>query len=431
MRHLIATMLPILILSASVTACGWANTHGGTAEPSRSMVSGSPPGSPLESPSAAARSPGPAPASSASPIPSPMADPTSTASPTQAPAGTPVPPAAGDWVAISDPSFTELHRVDAVTWAGDHFVLAGVVSPQASGRSEGIAFWTSRDGADWSIADERSAGLVEGFAIDGAGAGAAVGYVEATAVAWWSEDGYRWTRVADEDAFEPRSGETETRLSGVASIGQGFVAIGWSQPSPQHAVIVASPDGRTWTRLPSQSMFSGVSLDDIAAADGRYLLVGHDRSPFRVRLWSSVDGAAWREQPAPPGVDPADSRLGPFQVAAGPSGWLLTASGGGWEPSRAWWSGDSFTWVETAEIPQAEGGGMRIWDENAIATPAGFVVVTWTEPCASGLWLTSTGRSWSCISGDPRPHPNWVVAASDRVIVAATEASVQATELGR
>jgi hypothetical protein len=332
-----------------------------------------------------------------------------------------------NWQRLDGPPLDRLHQAYAAAWNGRNFVLAGIVERQVPERSEGIAFWTSPDGVAWTMGGERSAGWVNDFAFDPAGAGVAVGYLGSAVAAWSSPDGVRWIKVPDQTAFEPRAGETALQMYHVARTDDRFVAIGESRPISGKAVVLVSADGLSWARMPAEPAFSGVRLDDIVGADGHFVLVGHVRSPYRNVVWTSDDGRAWSEVPSPAGADPTDLSMGLYQVTVGPAGWLLTLSGSGTTPGRVWWSADGMSWAPAA----APGAYLRGNQTNVLATASGFVVVASTGGCLSGIYGSADARAWSCVSGAHETHPNATVAASDETIVTGdTAGEVWVTVLG-
>lgn len=366
----------------------------------------------------AAPSPTPAPAGTLPPVATPPA--TVAPSPTQA-------LIEANWQEVSDPPLDRLHLGSAIAWTGKHFVVAGIVERVVPERSEGIAFWTSQDGVAWTMGSERSAGSVSDFAFDASGRGVAIGFLGSEIAAWSSPDGVAWAKAPDQAAFLPQGSETDLNMYGVADSGRGFIAIGVaSMPDPGRAVVLTSPDGVAWTRMPLDPSFSGVRLDDIAGAGGQVVLVGHTRSPFRNLVWTSDDGRTWSQVPDLPGVDPTDNRSGTYQVAAGPAGVLITLRA----PDRAWWSTDGATWAPAPRLPAID---LKIYQMNALATSAGFVLIGYSASCTSGLWVSPDATSWACVAGGPPAvgRGDWIVAASsDAIVTSADVGSLWVADLG-
>ena len=410
------SFLTVLVVSAVLAGCGEASGPSGTprATPSNEPA---PTTAPSASPSPAIASPTADPTPTPTPTPAvtpPSLKPTPSPAPTSAaPSPTATqPPVEATWRQITDPPLDRLHQAYAVAWTGTHFVLAGIIERTLPDKSAGIAFWTSPDGVAWTMGEERSAGWVNDFAFDPSGAGVAVGYLGSTVAVWSSPNGVSWTKVRDQAAFSPRASETGLEMYQVAYSDAGFVAIGKSRPITGKAVVLVSPDGVAWTRSPADPAFSGVGLDDIAGADGRFVLVGHVRSPYRNVLWTSDDGRAWSQVPDLSGTDPTDAQAGTYQVTAGSAGWLLTQSGSDTTPSRAWRSADGATWASASTPP---GAWLRRWDTNAIVTPSGFIAISESGGCESGLWTSGDTVAWGCVAGDHQI--DGAVAASDDAIV--------------
>lgn len=356
--------------------------------------------------------------STATAVPTPTPAPTVTLPPVATPPPTVAPSATQEvieaiWQEVSDPPLDRLHQASAMAWTGTRFVVAGTIERVVPERGEGIAFWTSADGVAWTMGSERSAGAVGDFAFDASGRGVAVSDIYSGAAAWSSPDGVTWAKVPDQAAFRPLGSETGLSMYGVAHSGSGFVAIGVARmPDLGRAVVLTSPDGVVWTRMPLDPSFSGVRLDDIAGADGRVVLVGHHRSPFRNLVWTSDDGRRWSQVPDFSDVDPTDNRSGTYQVAAGRAGMLVTLRA----PDRAWWSVDGATWTPAPRLPVID---LKIYGMNALATPAGFVLIGYSAGCTSGLWVSPDASSWVCVAGGPPAvgRGDWIAAASDRAIV--------------
>lgn len=359
-----------------------------------------------------------APIPTLTPAPTTTLPPVATPPPTVAPSPTATPGVTETtWSRAANSPLDRLHQASAIAWTGSRFVVAGIIERVVPERSEGIAFWTSQDGVAWTMGSERSGGSVSDFAFDASGSGVAIGILGSEIAAWSSPDGISWVKAPDQAAFVPQGTETGLEMYGVSRTGSGFVAIGVARmPDPGRAVVLTSPDGVVWTRMPLDPAFSGVRLDDIAGVGGRVVLVGHVRSPFRNLIWTSVDGRTWSQVPDLSGVDPTDNRSGTYQVAAGPAGILVTLRA----PDRAWLSADGATWASTPELPVID---LKTYGMNAFATPTGFIAVGYASGCTSGLWVSPDATSWACVAGGPPAvgRGDWIVAASGNAIVTSAD----------
>jgi hypothetical protein len=142
--------------------------------------------------------------------------------------------------------------------------------------------WASTDGVSWeNVPVPQStryaivAGGPNGFVIEDGGA------------VWLSADGRSWERVA-EDAFGPSRWPTlqnddgfgvEMYLSSIAAGAAGYVAVGADGVcllacSSAETVIWTSPDGRSWSRLPSDERFARAGPGPILAWSARFVVGG-------------------------------------------------------------------------------------------------------------------------------------------------------------
>ena len=178
--------------------------------------------------------------------------------------------------------------------------------------SQSSAVWTSSDGVSWQRVPHEEAlfgdsGMTDVVAFSGGFV--AVGVTELipgehTAAVWFSENGTQWSLVFEDNA-------SGTALEAVAAGESGLVAVGvWGPDYPQTAVVLTSPDGQVWSRVPADSittsgLIHGEPDDADAEAGGMfdvtpvgtgYLAVGATgQSAFgRAIVWHSDDGSRWR-----------------------------------------------------------------------------------------------------------------------------------------
>ena len=139
---------------------------------------------------------------------------------------------------------------------------------------------------------------------DGFVAGGSVGpeLFERHARLWTSSDGAKWQPVADEsDAF------ADAEVRSIADTGHGLVAVGLVGSAQRSTGSVAwtSPDGRTWTRAPSEPsrQYHGkIRMTDVTAVGSQLIAVGNYVGLQRGTAisWVSDDGMHWREARSAP-----------------------------------------------------------------------------------------------------------------------------------
>jgi hypothetical protein len=226
-----------------------------------------------------------------------------------------------------------------VVATGDRLVAVGYTYPGFRG-----ATWTSTDRQAWSLAelpgpDEPTIPTAIDRSPDGPVV--AVGRIGPRAGVWRSDDGTAWTPVDGGEAFvEP----PETRMTGIVTRGDGFLAGGWSGlfNGPGRARFWTSPDGRSWTRLP----------DDPAFADGRVTALAGGRTGF---------------------------------VAVGTTGSWGHATGG-----AAWWSADGTSWTRITDPALADGELLAVSPHG----PGYVAVGASLDGTAALVWLSPDGRTW-------------------------------------
>ena len=216
-------------------------------------------------------------------------------------------------------------RIHAVTWDGRRFVAVGTDRGEWNGTLKGMAkararatAWISPDGRTWTQVPHSDALDAGGFkdttedpstggmadVASGPGGLVAVGstcsstpLIEPPAcepAIWTSVDGVSWERA-------PGVPSLSGSLEAISTTGSGYVAVGATQtcdaseqtdPWGCPALILSSPDGRTWTQRPIEQPGS---LGAITTIGGRYVAWVPG---IVATLWTSDDGSAW----APAGV---------------------------------------------------------------------------------------------------------------------------------
>ena len=235
--------------------------------------------------------------------------------------------------------------------------------------------------------------------------------------AWLSSDGLAWTEVPDQDAFHATDGAFQ-ELSAVIASDDGWVAVGREfhncQPRcPLRAVVLVSDDGRRWTRLAQQPALRDAEMFGIARGPSGLIAVGsvmvdpaRGEAGLRAAAWTSSDGRAWTL--APPSTFAMPARLsltGPTDVvlrAVAARGDRLVILGDA-RPTFgsdteyvaplaiAWWS-DGAAWTPVTIGPFYDTAEVKL-----AVVPAGYLAITGSDAdCASALWASADGSAWRC-----------------------------------
>ena len=258
--------------------------------------------------------------------------------------------------------------------------------------------WRSDDGNDWALVQ---APMLDGLElVDVASDGA--GYVaigtqgdnpnDPVAVVLRSPDGRTW----EESTAVPGAWAMK-----VSAGSRGYAALLEIDGS---RALLFSPDGGTWSRVDADAVDPGIAIGDIAAEGDGWILVGAKGDA--AYLARSTDGRRWHAE-ALPGSEPTDGVETVSAYQAVPGSWSTLVLGldnppcdddPNWCPhyQAAWVWTDATAWQrlprETAVLRQ--GYGVRV---SAIGT-AGFATNT-----AAGLLTSTTGWSWDPVpGGDPR-----------------------------
>lgn len=271
-------------------------------------------------------------------------------------------------------------RLSGIARRGSGYVAVG--ARPRNGQDDQTVVWTSNDAIHWA---ELSSSTLPAGGLNALVAGdqglLAMGYDNTTGQesAWFSEDGRTWTRVGGE------LGSASLR-AGAWRSGR-FVLVGEDQagyPGPRPAAW-SSTDGRTWVRaqgLPSGwqggDYYVDAALTDVVGTAAGFYAVGaigpSDAVPSRVSaVLFSPDGLTWSILP----TDPAFERVILDHVAtAGTSGIAVTGSAWGADP-RIWLSADGRSWhaLEIAEALDPHDPRPNASIADIIGTPDGFIAV--------------------------------------------------------
>jgi hypothetical protein len=266
--------------------------------------------------------------------------------------------------------------------------------------------YESPDGLGWSaIAAPQSDVTLEGFA-ESQGTAVGVGIKDfqssrERAAAWWTQDGRTWLQsssVADLAPDPPFRGPRAIQeLNAVVDAGGAFAGVGFEVnprpcdcPGQGHTLVWGSADGQTWKRVPLDAPALAVSVDAIAASNGR--LVAYEEelgaeviSPPRQKmdaLWSR-DGTHWQAVSIPQMVTITGTGAGFFGAGVG--------------NHTIYASADGLTWRQVYRAPRPSidiwAGFAKVDDEwLLIGQLAGTVIVG-----------TADGAMWSEIPGDAMP----------------------------
>lgn len=332
-------------------------------------------------------------------IPSPVA--TLKASPT------PVASASTAWRPVAEQQSVRAVQLEDVVWTGARFVAVG------SARAGGGGVLDSADGLTWHLqSGDVSGPRGERLAV-GQGGLVAIGEdADARAVSWHSVDGTAWSDPTA--TFGKGAGSNTVQVTDVIDNGAGWLAVGREDPAcelycglkPVRALVWTSDDGLTWKRLAVQTSLIGGAMTGVEHTSSGFVAVGF--VGLNAAAWTSPDGRLWARSADAPVLHAAvsgegDGRTLMASVARG--GAVIAAVGtefpsGGEEtqPGRAWWSTDGLSWSEATGDLFGESPLYMV-----TATATGFVAGGPSGPQVSGcgVWVSTDGRSWSCVSSTP------------------------------
>ena len=292
----------------------------------------------------------------------------------------------------------------AVGWVGDE--------PESD-----AAIWHYRakgDDKGWTLsAPEALGGDHEQWAFDVASnetgtlvAGGENAWGEVRPRLWFSADGEDWHGV-DKGAGGPFDATGDESIRDIATVADGFVAIGSATGDGQDGAAWFSPDGTTWSRVDApnlggsgrQAVESVVWTGDVVVAGGYTTDSNGQGQPV---IWRSADGTTWSKPSAPLELD-SDGRTAAADYSVTRlsfDGGGITASGGNdWRP-HTWWStdgGQSWQLLPNPVHAGLFGDGVALVDSAAANKVR---VAIGSEP--SVLYIDSAGR-WQDASGDAFP----------------------------
>jgi hypothetical protein len=196
-----------------------------------------------------------------------------------------------------------------------------------------------------------------------------------------------------------------------------YIAVGCSDPTTdsvnvceenltggQEATAWISPDGRDWSRLPSDAVEEGTNaaLWAITPTVAGLVAVGHqqDAGPETriAAFWFSPDGRSWSRVPVELSAETIESSatgVGASDVGIVAVGYDDVGSAGGFEKDEAFWfSSDGTSWEQVAPTERRPANQVGV---NVLALPDGFMAVGRDFVSGTTLgaaWTSPDGREW-------------------------------------
>ncbi len=344
-------------------------------------------------PATAAAPTGSNPTGGAQSSPGGASEPPPTLDPTEPPTPT-APPGPGiAWRRVAVPGVAA--TMERIAIGPDRMVVA-VDSQALDGTPTGrIAFWSSSDTVNWTVATHVPAagdGIVTAVVAVGAGF-VAVGTDAATTNprAWTSVDGRRWS--LSDDVTRGMAGATAAAMTSVAAASGGAIVAGGFADGFTRRVAIAwiSHDGGvTWHASVVDGAGGRAQVQAVARGGPGWVATGIRDAA--AAFWLSRDGVAWTHVvPQPPvgggfgSESSANSvacvRVQCVAVGQGPS------EGDGW----AWWSGEPGAWNTVPAVDALVGGASR----TVAAIKGGYAAGGAGADGRFGIWTTVDGHRWT------------------------------------
>jgi hypothetical protein len=188
-------------------------------------------------------------------------------------------------------------RVDmqGIVVAGDRLVAWGNAAATNAADTTMVApvLWSSEDGVSWAtVGDVAGIGWLSDVAA-GPDGFVAIGGADLTDAGgiWFSADSRVWEAAEAKGFRDAQRSSPEVTKSSIAAASSGYVAVAGEAgcavgPCPgARAVIWSSPDGRSWSRMPSDDRFESAWATSVDAWDSHFVVAGtYDASPA---IWIS------------------------------------------------------------------------------------------------------------------------------------------------
>jgi len=315
----------------------------------------------------------------------------------------------GAWTALAwtsdDADHWDLATIDP---SAGSFAVSVAAAPGAAGRivaggrSGGSPVaWASTDGRTWSrrTIPTLSNGaewerIVTVLATDagflaGGSAGPELG--DRRARFWRSADGFAWSAVPDDPAFDG------AEVVSIVARDGGFVALGRLGTGQRGTGSIAwvSADGGNWQRIDSPALASGLAVALTAAPDGSLVAVGSDLDEREALAWRSADGSSWELAPAEESRLYHGAKIRMTDVVSLGSRGLLAVGnyvGMQYGTATSWLSSDGRAWRRAPGYPALEQGEMlavTVGPDGLIAVgsfgaPDNYIPTVWRGPPAGG-----------------------------------------------
>jgi len=276
------------------------------------------------------------------------------------------------------------------------FVAVGRVGREA-------AAWTSRDGATWEVATvgslvaggaTRAPELAERMTVvistsHGLLAGGSVGAELQgghRARFWRSGDGRTWAPVADEYARFANS-----EVADITVGDRGFVAVGRIGGGARSVGSLAwtSSAGASWIRVDDPALAAGLAVSIISTPTG-FLAVGSDADEREAVAWTSPDGRAWTKAPTETSRLHSGEKIRMTDVVSTPAGFVAVGNYVGLQygTGTSWLSTDGLAWTMAPDQPtfgQAEPEAVIAWRDRLVivgsrGAPDNYIPSVWLSP---------------------------------------------------